>query len=146
MKVPIKRYERDEALSWEGRYHQLERHHEEETSWMAVEIKRLKKAVEGGGSWRAVVERVARQTGILNDAGVLLPHSEDPAWRDNVVYHVAGHAENELDAGGFDDVNSWEIVAYTFELLVPGAKGHFDKILAHIDKHGWGCALPGGIK
>ena len=33
MRIPIKKYEMDESLSWEERYHQLEAHHEEETTW-----------------------------------------------------------------------------------------------------------------
>lgn len=42
MKIPVKKYEMDESLSWEERYRQLERHHEEETTWMAGEIQRLR--------------------------------------------------------------------------------------------------------
>ena len=33
----------DESLSWEERYRRLEKHHEEETSWMIEEIKELEK-------------------------------------------------------------------------------------------------------
>ena len=41
MKIPIEKYVMDESLSWEERYRQLEKHHEEETSWMIGEIERL---------------------------------------------------------------------------------------------------------
>jgi len=41
MKIPIKKYVMDESLSWEERYRQLEKHHEEETEWMIGEIRRL---------------------------------------------------------------------------------------------------------
>ena len=41
MKMPIKKYVMDESLTWKERYQQLEKHHEEETSWMIGEIKRL---------------------------------------------------------------------------------------------------------
>ncbi len=41
MKIPIQKYVMDESLSWEERYRLLEKHHEEETSWMIGEIKRL---------------------------------------------------------------------------------------------------------
>lgn len=43
MKIPIKKYVMDESLSWEERYRQLEKHHEEETTWMMQQIKELEK-------------------------------------------------------------------------------------------------------
>lgn len=43
MKIPIKKYEMDESLSWEERYRQLEAHHKEETEWMIGEIKELQR-------------------------------------------------------------------------------------------------------
>jgi hypothetical protein len=33
-KIPIKKYVEDTSLSWEERYHQLEKHHEEETKFL----------------------------------------------------------------------------------------------------------------
>lgn len=45
MKIPIKKYVMDESLSWEERYRQLEKHHEEETLWMIEEIRRLEFAL-----------------------------------------------------------------------------------------------------
>ncbi len=41
MKIPIKKYVMNEALSWEERYRKLEAHHLEEMTWMIAEIKRL---------------------------------------------------------------------------------------------------------
>lgn len=41
MRIPIKKYVADELLPWEQRYGQLEKHHEEETSWMIEEIANL---------------------------------------------------------------------------------------------------------
>jgi hypothetical protein len=49
MKIPIKRYVMDESLTWEERYRQLEAHHEEETTWMAEEIRQLEQPSEEVG-------------------------------------------------------------------------------------------------
>jgi hypothetical protein len=53
MKIPIKKYVMDDSLPWKERYRQLEAHHEEETTWMIEEIKRLEQLIkekhESGG-------------------------------------------------------------------------------------------------
>ena len=39
MKIPIKKYIMDGSLSWEDRYKQLEKHHEEETTYLIAQLK-----------------------------------------------------------------------------------------------------------
>lgn len=45
MKIPVKKYIMNSTLSWEERYKELEKHHQEETAWLISEIKRLEPAV-----------------------------------------------------------------------------------------------------
>ncbi len=45
-KIPIKKYVMNEALSWEERYRQLEKHHEEETKFLIGRIEELEKLVK----------------------------------------------------------------------------------------------------
>lgn len=41
VKIPIKKYEMDESLSWEDRYKKLEKHHEKETQWLISQLAQL---------------------------------------------------------------------------------------------------------
>lgn len=69
MKIPIKRYVMDKNVSWEERYRQLERHHEEETTWMITEIKRLEAG--GGTSEGYKVQEVSVNPVSLDDPGAV---------------------------------------------------------------------------
>lgn len=46
MKIPIKKYVMNENLSWEERYKQLEKHHEEETKFLIDKIRELESDLE----------------------------------------------------------------------------------------------------
>jgi len=41
VKIPVKHYSMDESASWQERHRQLEAHHQEETTWLIAEVKRL---------------------------------------------------------------------------------------------------------
>jgi hypothetical protein len=41
VKIPIKKYVMNEKLSWEERYKQLEKHHEEETKFLIEKLVEL---------------------------------------------------------------------------------------------------------
>lgn len=45
-RIPTKKYKMDEKLSWEERYKQLEKHHEEETALLIEKIELLELQVE----------------------------------------------------------------------------------------------------
>jgi hypothetical protein len=46
MKIPIKKYKDDESLSWEQRYENLMKHHEEETKWLLSQIESLEENLD----------------------------------------------------------------------------------------------------
>lgn len=107
-----------------------------------------KRSLDNGGQvpdWRSLTEQAAEQTGVLRDDGVLWPlayrRDGDFAARDNEIYSVAGYVSRVLEQAGVRDVTEWQILGYTFELLV-GPEGCCEEVEAHIDQHGWGCALP----
>ena len=99
--------------------------------------------------WREAVLEGAEETGIYREDGVLWPMEYrtggSTAARDNVLYHVAGYVSRFLESQDLgedvgNDCSEWDILAYLYEIMVE--EGTFQKVLDHIERNGWGCALP----